>query len=250
MQNIDIIYVLGPAVAFIVSSLLVAYFWKVKGKLDIWIMLYSLAAYAIAIAAKVIFQDFTYSYVNSYGNPYILGLYFGLQTSILEVGLAYLFARYAISRSKITKDMAGAYGTGLAFWENGILLGMLPVLNILIIYFMLASGAPSSQQIYNTLAKSNPALFYPVAQALFPTLLSIMERMSSIMAHYSWGLLVVLAAATGKKRYLAIALPMGMVDFIVPFAGTIPSYVLELIVFATALVSLYAAKLSARAEHV
>ena len=249
MQNIDLIYALGPAVAFIASSLLIAYFWKAKRKLDIWVMLYSLAAYAVAIAAKVIFQNFTYSYVNSYGNAYLLGFYFGLQTAILEVGLAYLFAKYAISRSKMTKGMAGAYGAGLAFWENGALLGLLPILNLLIVYSVLASGAPSSQQIYNTLIKSNPALFYPAAQAIFPTFLSIMERTSSIIVHYSWGLLVVLAAVTGKKRYLAIALPMGMVDFIVPFAGAIPSYVLELIVFAVALVSLLTAQLSSRAEH-
>ncbi len=58
-------------------------------------------------------------------NEVALGLYFGVQTVFLEVGLAYVFARLAISRVKMQAADAEGYGLGLAFWENGIYVGAL-----------------------------------------------------------------------------------------------------------------------------
>jgi hypothetical protein len=45
-----------------------------------------------------------------------------------------------------------------------------------------------------------------------------LERLSSMLAHVAWGVLCVLAAVSGQKRYLGYALPMGMLDALVPFA--------------------------------
>ena len=68
--------------------------------------------------------------------------------------------------------------------------------------------------------------------------LGTLERTSSILAHFSWGFLVVVAAASGRRRYLAAAAPMGLVDFRVPFALSLGPVEFETLVFALSLVAL------------
>ena len=67
-----------------------------------------------------------------------------------------------------------------------------------------------------------------------------------MLLHFSWGYLVLLSAYCHKKRYLLIALPMGLVDALVPFAKvlTLPGF--EALVFAISLLALYVALASTK----
>jgi hypothetical protein len=51
-----------------------------------------------------------------------LGLYYGLQTVFLEVGLAYVLAVYGVRRRGLKSSDGVGYGLSLAFWENGVLI--------------------------------------------------------------------------------------------------------------------------------
>ena len=60
------------------------------------------------------------------------------------------------------------------------------------------------------------------------------------MLHISWGFLAFVAAFYKKNTYLLIALPMGMVDFFVPFStayGEAGLVAFEALFFIIALVS-------------
>ena len=240
MQNIDPVYVIQPLVMTALAIALVVY-WRKRRGFTKWMLLYSFAAYALAILAKTVFQLFTAGMIAPISTPYVLAAYYGLQTMVLEVGLAYLFASYAIKRRQMSGGDAWGYGIGLAFWENGVLLGALPLINLAATYLLLASGGSVAGLTYSTLASAQPSLFYPVAQALPLVGLGILERASSIMIHVAWGFLAVTAAFYRKWRYLAIALPMGLVDALVPFAGTLGVPVFEAVIFAISLAALLAA---------
>ena len=97
MENIDLIYILQPLIATIICFALILYYNE-KNTLTKWIVLYTFLAYAIAIVTKYGIQIPTITYVVATHNPYYLGVYLGLQTVFLEVGLAYLFARLAFSK--------------------------------------------------------------------------------------------------------------------------------------------------------
>lgn len=98
MQNIDIAYILQPVIVVAIALFLVFYSHR-KHRLTFNVLAYSFLAYSIAIFAKSIFQALTYSFVLSYNNLFLLGLYFGMQTVLLEVGLAYLFAKHAVGKA-------------------------------------------------------------------------------------------------------------------------------------------------------
>lgn len=237
VTNIDILYVLQPLIITIASIILVLY-WHYKKSFTKWIFVYSLVAYALAIIIKTVFQHFTALYVVSAGNLYIEGVYYGLQTVILEVGLAYVFASYAIKKKQMSAKDASGYGIGLAFWENGVLLGLFSIINVLALYLTLASGSPAAAIAYNAVSKAQPSLFYPAMQALPLIGLGLLERTSSFMVHFSWGYLVLMAAFYRKKKYLAIALPMGLVDFFVPFSKSLGLANFEILIFAIAIASI------------
>jgi len=78
MQNIDPVYFLTPIIVISFSFGLVVY-WRYKRHFSKWDLLYSLAAYALAIALKYVVQIPTFAAVG--GNPVALGLYYGLQTA-------------------------------------------------------------------------------------------------------------------------------------------------------------------------
>jgi hypothetical protein len=67
--------------------------------------------------------------------------------------------------------------------------------------------------------------------------LGTLERTSSIMLHSAWGYLCALAAVSRKRVLFIIALPMGLVDFLVPFADSIGVALFELMVFVLAVLS-------------
>jgi YhfC intramembrane metalloprotease len=244
LQNIDPLYILEPAIVIALSVTLILY-WKFSGRsFTRWALIFSLAAYAGAIIIKVVFQLLTVNAVTStFGTASVAtGLYYGLQTVILEVGGAYVVAVYAVSRKRFSERDAGAYGISLAFWENGIYLGLFSLVSLISIYAVLAAGpGASATLVYNALQKGEPALFNPPSVALSPVAFGILERISSIMLHCAWGYLTVLSAVYRKKNYLAIALPMGLADFFVPFASELGLATFEGIVFLIGVVSLLVA---------
>lgn len=245
MQNIDPVYILQPLIIVVLMFFMLIYYWR-RSQLTKWVMIYSFFAYLIAIIVKIIFQTITISGVLALDNLPVLGLYYGLQTVFLEVGLAYVFARYAVSKKQLGIKEAPSYGTGLAFWENGILLGALSLFNLVVIFTLLASGLPEAQQVYDVLVGSSPALFYPPLEALPFVVLGTLERISSIIVHFAWGYLCVVAAVTGQRKYFYVALPMGFLDFFVVFSGVLTLIGLEALIFAWAIVSLAIAKLMTR----
>ena len=67
--------------------------------------------------------------------------------------------------------------------------------------------------------------------------LGVVERISSTFSHFGWGYLCIMSAYFNKKQYLLLALPMGFVDFLVPFAQSFTILGFETVVFALSLIS-------------
>jgi hypothetical protein len=241
MQNIDPLYLLFPLVVIGLSFGLVIY-WSRKRCFSRWAILYSLLAYAGAIALKYIVQIPTINAVESASghSPLVLGLYYGIQTGVFEVGGAFLVASYAVSKGRFSSRDGGAFGLGLAMWENGVLIGALTLVNYIAYYAIL--GAPNSgisQTVYNALVQSSPSLFYGPAKALPYIGYSILERITSLVGHFSWGFLAVWSAVFKKKYYFAVAFPIGFgIDFLVPFEPRLGTGLFELVVFAIAVAGL------------
>jgi uncharacterized membrane protein YhfC len=126
------------------------------------------------------------------------------------------------------------YGLGLAFWENAVLLSATSLLNLLFDAITIAQGGTAAESIYTLVSNSQPQLFAPPLQALHFIGWGVLERVSSLMVHLSWGYLCLRSAATNKERYLLLALPMGLIDFLVPFAGTMGVPLFEMLVFMLA----------------
>jgi hypothetical protein len=222
-QTIDPAYILQPLIFFLISLGLVLY-WRYRRRFTRSVILYSLLAYAGAIALKYLVQILTAKLVfDKFGAASLASaLYLGLQTVVFEVGGAFLIAYYAVRHGKFEAKDAEAYGIGLAFWENGVLLGLIPMINLVAIYVLLSSNA--SGTLFQQINTSQPYLFNPPAHVVTLLAWGTLERISSLLAHFSWGYLCVLASAFRRWRYLAIALPMGLLDILVPFA---PSYSLR-----------------------
>jgi hypothetical protein len=249
MENIDPIYIIQPIIliAFSVGTLL---YWRRRGSFTRAVLVFSLIAYAGALAAKIAFQYLTAPGFLSIaqGSLWMLGLYFGLQTMIFEVGGAFLVARFALSRQKIQKNDGVAYGLGLAFWENAVVLGATSLLTVLFYYFTLSQGGSSADTLYNQLSTVQPQLFYPAALALLAMGWGLLERISSLIVHLCWGFLCVKSAASQKKMYLMLALPMGLIDFLVPFAQLMTVAIFEIVVFMLSAFCLLATVLATKGK--
>lgn len=203
------------------------------------VLVISAVSYFLAIGLKSVIQLFTLGSVEAaYGYASLpTALYLGAQTAVLEVFGAYLFAYYF--RKYIRQRNAGAYGLSLAFWENGILLGVLPLISLVLDFLIIASGPSSlSTLVSSELQKSSPGLFVGTLQALPVVGYSVLERISSLLVHFAWGFLVVSAVTYRRTRFLAYAIPMGFVDSIVPFAGKLGLPLTEAIFFITGLAAL------------
>jgi hypothetical protein len=241
VQNIDILYVIQPVVVIVIASLLMLY-WYLRRRFNVAVFVYSLIAYAVAIALKYAVQIPTVDAVTSFfGEASVgLGFYYGLQTVFFEVGLAFLVAWFAVKRGALEKKDAEAYGSGLAFWENAVLLGALSLINLISYYSILSSNTPLAQTLYNQLNTNAPGLFAPASEALRSVALGIVERISSILIHLAWGYLCFMAAYYHRRRLFLIALPMGFIDFLVPFAQN-AIVIFEAGIFALSLISLLTA---------
>jgi hypothetical protein len=237
MQNIDPVYFLTPIVVIAFSFGLAGY-WQRRRRLTLFALLFSLVAYFGAIFAKGAVQYLTYRppfIPASGGNPFELGAYFGFQTVFFEVGGAYLVARYAVSRGMMRADDAEGFGISLALWENGVLLGGSLLVNYVVYYVTLSAGSgAAAEQMFTTLIQSAPSLFDAPSKALPLMGFAVLERVSSLLVHFSWGYLCVMAAVFKRRVFLLVALPMGLVDFFVPFAGVLGTAAFEGLVFAIA----------------
>jgi hypothetical protein len=242
MQNIDPLFILQPVIVIIICTALLL-FWYRKRRFHWMVLVYSLVAYSVAIALKYAVQVPTINAVTDYfGSASVgLGVYYGLQTVVFEVGLAYVVAWYVISHGLLEKKDTEGYASGLAFWENAGLLGILSLINLLAYWSILSSNTPLAQTVYNQLNTNAPGLFAPAAEALRSVALGTLERVSSIMIHFAWGYLCFMAVILHKRRLFLIALPMGFVDFLVPFASSMGTVVFEAVVFALAFLSVLVA---------
>lgn len=242
MQNIDPLYILEPVVVICISTGLIFWWRGRKGdRFTRYALIFSLVAYVGAILVKVVVQLFTVNAVDTtFGSESVAtGLYYGIQTSVFEVGGAFLVARYAAVRGRFTEKDAGAYGISLAFWENGVYLGLFSLISIVSIYAVLATGPPAAaKQLYSALETGQPSLFDPPAAVLPQIGFGILERISSILVHCAWGYLCVLAVVFKKNVYFAVALPMGMIDFFVPFVNILGLPLFEGVIFLFSVASL------------
>lgn len=184
-------------------------------------------------------------------NALILGLYYEAQTACFEVGFAYIIARFAARRNKFTLKDAEGYGLGLGFWENAIVLGALPLVNLFTYYAILSTNLPIATTLYTQLSTSaSSSLFYPPSEIVGNGIIFVVERTSSILAHFAWGYLCVVAACTRKTKYFWIAFPMGFIDFLVPFAAAMTIIDFEAIVFALSLLFMLLAWFLTRGERI
>jgi hypothetical protein len=238
MQNIDLVYFLQPIVTIAFSAALIIY-WLSKRTFTRSVFVYALLAYAGAIAIKIVVQILTYGVflARFRDNSSALGAYFGIQTVLFEVGGAFLVATWAVSRGKLNAKDAEGYGLGLAFWENAGYVGVFGLFSLISVYLTLASGQ-IAQEFYSSLTSTRPELFYPPSVALPLVGYGLLERVTSLLFHFSWGYLCLLASSMHEKRYLLLALPMGLVDFFVPFATSLGIPVFEAFLFALGLCTL------------
>ena len=210
MQNIDPVLFLEPALSLAMVLGTLIFWWDRKGFRGNALLL-GAAAYWAAILVKSAVGIFGAGLLSALQGQSAVGyaLTLGSETVFLEVGLAYALSVYGARKRRLGASEAVPFGISLAFWENGVLLGLLSIFNLGVVYLLLGSG--------------------------------------SALAHVAWGMLCVLSAVTGRKRYLAYALPMGLLDSLVPFApGHI--YIFEGAIFALSLLFLLVAALSLSAE--
>ncbi|WP_238842115.1 hypothetical protein [Sulfolobus sp. E11-6] len=123
-MSFDPIYFLTPIVVMILSFGVV---YKLVNCVKV--LVFSALGFFTAIILKVLVQFFTLSYLVSINNLVILGLYYGLQTSMFEVGLAYTFARLGRLKN------GWGYGASLAMWENAVLISIPALFTYMIYYF-------------------------------------------------------------------------------------------------------------------
>jgi uncharacterized membrane protein YhfC len=241
LQNIDPVYFLTPVCVLILMFGLVFY-WRSRRSFRGGVLLYSFIAYFGAIALKYAVQIPTINAFESAtgDSPFALGTYYGIQTAAFEVGGAFLVAWLLSSRGRITSSDSESFGLGLAFWENAILLA-LPLLFDYVLYYAVLSqpGSGAAQTLYQLLAKDSPGLFYAPSAALPVVGYAVLERVSSLLGHLSWGMLAVYGTVNRRWGFLAAALPIGFViDFLVPFAGTLGLGAFEAAIFAVGAVAL------------
>lgn len=231
LQNVDPLFILEPIVV-IGFSLAAVVYWHRKHPISLAVLVFSLLAYGGAIVVKLLFQYVTGPFLLPlFSSAFILGFYLGIQTVVFEVGGAFLVARFAVARGKMRGDDAVGYGLGLALWENAGLLGILSLINVLYYAAAIYSGGPMADYLYNILSKTQPQLFYSPIEA-FPLVgWGILERVSSLLVHLSWGYLCVRSAYDHRRNYLLLALPMGMIDMLVPFVQLLTVPIFECVIF-------------------
>ncbi|WP_052883148.1 hypothetical protein [Thermoproteus tenax] len=184
------------------------------------VLLVAGAAYFSAIIIKAIVQ---LSFLSFFLTPQTATyLAYGLLTAITEPGMALLFARFV-------REYPGTYGVSLAFWENAVLLGISEVIAGLL--FNLTALPPSLA----SMLASTPFLFLASVK--------IIDRTSSLLLHYSWGVSAYHSYWRKDVKYILITAPFGMVDSLAAYVqltkanlltASIPALMLSIAAFVIA----------------
>ena len=177
-------------------------------KRDWKVILIAGVAYILAIVGKEIIQ---LAFLSFFLTPQIpTYIAYGILTTIFEPGFAYLFSRFI-------KENPKTYGIGLAFWENAILLGLLELPNAFIV----------------TTTTVLPLLLYII-------IIKIMDRTSSLLLHYSWGISAYYSFWRKELKYIFAVAPLGMVDSLAMYVAlthssyfivSIPSIIVSIVGF-------------------
>lgn len=184
---------LAPGIALVVGTLPVLYFRRNAALFGI-----AALAYFVAIGGKVVVEGTFSSFFSRAAIPTYLA--YGLLTFFLEVGLAWAFLRILRGQLPAPDQRLGwVYGTDLAFFENAILLGLLPLLELLAV-------SQPSVRLAGSAAYS--ASFLPSA------LPYLGERTASLIAHGVWGLVAYVAVVRNRARLLWVTLPLALLDSI------------------------------------
>ena len=156
-------------------------------KRDWKVILIAGVAYILAILGKDIIQ---LAFVSFFLTPQIpTYIAYGILTTIFEPGFAYLFSRFI-------KENPKTYGIGLAFWENAILLGLLEL----------------PYAFIETTTTVLPLLLYLI-------IIKIMDRTSSLLLHYSWGISAYYSFWRKELKYIFTVAPLGMVDSLTAYVS-------------------------------
>lgn len=189
-------------------------------KRDIQAFVLAAAAYFTAIIVKVVIQ---YSFLSFFEKPQIpTYLAYGALTATTEPGFAYVFAR-------LVKGDSQVYGVALAFWENAVVAGFLLLPYAFVLNYTVV-----------------------LATLLQVIIIKIVDRTSSLLLHYSWGVTACLSHRKNNIKYILVTAPFGFVDSIVAYAHlnnlslwsmfilvSIPAFTLSLISFIIARKFLY-----------
>jgi hypothetical protein len=249
MAQIDPIYFVTPLVV-LAFSFGVVLVWRWRRQFTAATLGVALLAYGGAIIAKVLVQAATLGAVESASgsNPFVLGVYYGSQTAVLEVGGAFFVAALVVRHGLLTERDAGAYGLALGFWEDVAVVALPLLLEYTLYYEILASpGSAAAAGLSSQLMRNAPALFYGPSRAAPLVGFAILERASSMIAHGAWGYLAVRAVVDRRRQYLAVAAPIGfLAAFLVPFAGNLGLGPFEGVELAIACAGLVAALLVTR----
>jgi hypothetical protein len=156
-------------------------------KRDWKVILIAGVAYILAILGKDIIQ---LAFLSFFLTPQIpTYIAYGILTTIFEPGFAYLFSRFI-------KENPKTYGIGLAFWENAILLGLLEL----------------PYAFIETTTTVLPLLLYLI-------IIKIMDRTSSLLLHYSWGISAYYSFWRKELKYIFTVAPLGMVDSLTAYVS-------------------------------
>lgn len=238
MSQIDPIYFVTPlaVLAFSVGVVLV---WRWRRQFTAATLGVALLAYGGAILVQAVTLGAVES--ASASNPFALGVYFGGQTALFEVGGAFVVAALTARYGLLTARDAVAYGLALGFWEDAVLFALPLLLEYTVYDAILAGGGPAAIGLSKQLTAGAPALFYAPGRAAPLVAYAVLERVSSMVAHLAWGYLAVRSVLDRRRWYLAVAVPIGFAaDFLVPFAGGLglgPFEALELGIAVTGLVA-------------
>ncbi|MDT7901390.1 MAG: hypothetical protein RRE78_05765 [Acidianus sp.] len=155
-------------------------------KRDWKVILIAGVAYILAIVGKAIIQ---LAFLSFFLTPQIpTYIAYGILTTIFEPGFAYLFSRFI-------KENPKTYGIGLAFWENAIFVGLLELPNAFI----------------ETTTTVLPLLYIVI--------IKIMDRTSSLLIYYSWGISAYYSFWRKELKYIFTVAPLGMVDSLTAYVN-------------------------------
>jgi uncharacterized membrane protein YhfC len=213
------------------------YLWRKRAGVEYFLFgaLFWMAAIAVKIGMDLtVTVPFRELLPHTLAGALIVGLYYGLRTGLFESGIPYLSAR--ATRLKLDFDRAVAIGIGFGAAES-ILLGFSSLANVLV--FIMVPGIISSypQATQDVLEMQLSLAFIPIP---------IWERLFTTISHVFATALAMYAIRAGWK-WLALSMAIGLlidgsifwVGYFIPSSSLAYTVVLEAIVAAIGLASLY-----------